>query len=79
MGVFKRLLGAQSTTGNPPYNLPSGEGMAVAFSVFISFIVAVVWGSLRSVEQGFAAGGYVLAVCTLLAVIKLVSTLDYYS
>ncbi|KAF8540451.1 hypothetical protein BDD12DRAFT_880405 [Trichophaea hybrida] len=74
----------------PPLDEPSGQGLIftegwvvdriiaiVVFIVLASLVIAVVWSICRTVEQGIAAGSYVLAASSgLVGMVSLVSALD---
>jgi hypothetical protein len=74
----------------PPLDEPSGQGLifregwlvnriivTVMFIVLASLVIAIVWSLLRTIEQGIAAGGYVLAASSgLVGIVSLVNALD---
>jgi len=74
----------------PPLDEPSGQGLIfregwlvnriIATGMFIvlaSLVIAIVWSLLRTIEQGIAAGSYVLAASSgLVGIVSLVSALD---
>jgi hypothetical protein len=74
----------------PCKNEPSGQALlftegwllnrlmtTIALMVLASLVISVVWSALGGVQNGFAAGGYVLAASSgVVGVISLISALD---